>query len=88
MRYMDIIPVTSINLRMYIIMNLKKGARDCTKTNAQSFCWICHFHSGDYEEYKILSESSRIVIVETALVKEGSGGQGHTSASLLDQSAT
>jgi hypothetical protein len=39
--------------------------------------------------YKVLSESSQSVIVVTASVKEDEkGGQGHTSASLLHQSAT
>jgi hypothetical protein len=39
--------------------------------------------------YKVVLESSRTVIVVTALVKEDErGGQGHTSASLLRQSAT
>jgi hypothetical protein len=39
--------------------------------------------------YKVLSESSRTVIVVIASVKEDErGGQGHTSASLLHQSAT
>jgi hypothetical protein len=38
---------------------------------------------------KSVSESSRTVIVVTALVKEDErGGQGHTSTSLLHQSAT
>jgi hypothetical protein len=38
--------------------------------------------------YKMVSESSRSVIVVTALVKEDErGGQGHASASLLHQSA-
>jgi hypothetical protein len=38
-------------------------------------------------KYKVLLESSRTVIVVTALVKDERGGQGHTSASLLYQSA-
>jgi hypothetical protein len=39
--------------------------------------------------YKVLLESPRTVIVVTALVKEDERrGQGHTSASLLLQSAT
>jgi hypothetical protein len=39
--------------------------------------------------YKLLSESSRTVIVVTASVKEDErGSQGHTSASLLHQFAT
>jgi hypothetical protein len=38
--------------------------------------------------YELLSESSRTVIVVTASVKEDErGDQGHTSASLLHQSA-
>jgi hypothetical protein len=40
-------------------------------------------------KYKVVSESSRTLIVVTALVKEDErGGQGHISASLLHQSAT
>jgi hypothetical protein len=39
--------------------------------------------------YEVVSESSRTVIVGTASVKEDERrGQGHTSASLLHQSAT
>jgi hypothetical protein len=39
--------------------------------------------------YELVSESSLIVIVVTASVKENkTGGQGHTSTSLLHQSAT
>jgi hypothetical protein len=38
--------------------------------------------------YEVLLKSSWTVIVVTALVKDERGGQGHTSASLLHQSAT
>jgi hypothetical protein len=39
--------------------------------------------------YEVVSESSWAVIVVTAVVKEDErGGQGHTSESLLHQSAT
>jgi hypothetical protein len=38
--------------------------------------------------YEVLLQSSWIVIVVTASVKEERGGQGHTSASLLHQVAT
>jgi hypothetical protein len=39
--------------------------------------------------YKLVSESSQAVIVVTASLKEDErGGQGHTSESLLHQSAT
>jgi hypothetical protein len=42
-------------------------------------CWL----------YRVLSESSRTVIIVTASVKEDErGGKGRTSASLLHQSAT
>jgi hypothetical protein len=45
-----------------------------------NLCWLM---------YKVLSESSRTVSVVTASVKEDErGGQGHTSTSLLHQSAT
>jgi hypothetical protein len=41
------------------------------------------------EQYEMVSESSWTIIVVTAPVKEDErGGQGHTSASLFDQSAT
>jgi hypothetical protein len=40
-------------------------------------------------QYEVVSESSQTVIVVTASVKEDErGGQGHTSKSLLHQSAT
>jgi hypothetical protein len=38
--------------------------------------------------YEVVLESSRTVIVVTASVKDERGGQGHTSESLLHQSAT
>jgi hypothetical protein len=38
--------------------------------------------------YEVVSEISVTVAVENALVKDEGGGQGHTSASLLHQSAT
>jgi hypothetical protein len=39
--------------------------------------------------YEVVSESSRTVVVITALVKKDErGGQGHTSKSLLHRSAT
>jgi hypothetical protein len=38
--------------------------------------------------YEVLSESSSVVIVLTASVKDERGGQNHTSESLLHQSAT
>jgi hypothetical protein len=45
--------------------------------------------SHSLQVYKVLSESSWTVIVVTASVKEDErGGQGHTSANLLHQSAT
>jgi hypothetical protein len=41
------------------------------------------------DQNEVVSESSRTLIVVTASVKEVErGGQGHTSASLLDQSVT
>jgi hypothetical protein len=41
------------------------------------------------QTYEVVSESSRTVIVVTASVKEDErGAQGHTSESLLHQSAT
>jgi hypothetical protein len=41
----------------------------------------------EWQKYEVVSESSRAVIV-TAFVKEDEkGGQGHTSKSLLHQSA-
>jgi hypothetical protein len=40
------------------------------------------------KNYEVLSESSQVAIVATASVKEDErGGQGHTSESLLHQSA-
>jgi hypothetical protein len=39
-------------------------------------------------QYEILLESCRTVIAATASVKDERGGQGHTSANLLHQSAT
>jgi hypothetical protein len=45
--------------------------------------------SNDVLRYEVVLESSWTVIVATTLVKEDErGGQGHTSESLLHQSAT
>jgi hypothetical protein len=71
--------MVSINYR-----NLVKIVRAVFDKVAILFLWA-HLKSTNYE---VLLESSRTVIV-TALVKEDErGGQGHTSASLLHQSAT
>jgi hypothetical protein len=46
------------------------------------------YHSVNILFSRVLSESSRTVIVVTALMKEDErGGQGHTSANLLHRSA-
>jgi hypothetical protein len=40
------------------------------------------------DQYEVVSEISRTVIIVTASIKDERGGQGHTSTILLHQSAT
>jgi hypothetical protein len=64
----------------------------CQNCSEKGNCYLCYnkayIQGNKASSYEVLLECFQAVIVVTVLVKEYErGGQGHTSASLLHQSA-